>query len=138
MNIRAITSAMLLAVTTGCVTAPTYVSPDQGPTAQVRFSQEHVGIYIYADEKCSKPQQIGEQRTVNVTAGRPIYLGMGFGGAGYGYACTAYISFLPAEGKSYLVEYFEPDRGHCAVSVERRGPNEERLGQEPSKSPMEC
>lgn len=136
MGFRAVLSTMAFALLGGCVLAPPYVPPEQGPTAQVRFSQERVGVYFYADEKCSKPSQLGEQRTVKVVAGEPIYLGMGFGGPGY--TCAAYASFTPSEGGSYLVEYFEPDRDHCSISVERRGPNEEPLGQEPSRSALKC
>jgi len=114
----------------GC--AQPYIPPTSGDIAQVRFPEKHVAVQFFADERCSNARLLGEQRTVNVPAGTPLYVGMTFENTGYRQICTVYFSFVPATDTLYVVEYYEPDMGRCAALVDRTSPDGVRLGKEPS------
>ena len=114
----------------GC--AKPYVAPTSGDTAQVRFPEKHVGVQFFSNEDCSNARSLGEQRTVNVSAGATLYVGMTFANMGYSQICTVYFSFLPAVGMSYVVEYYEPIMGKCAALVDQAAPDGARQGKEPS------
>jgi hypothetical protein len=119
----------------GCASPP-YVPPTSGPTAQLRFSQDHALVLFYEDASCKNPRMLGEERTIPVPAERPLFVSVQYGGALH--SCKAFVSFVPAMSQSYLVEYFEPDNSHCTVSVERIGLSGAKMGQEKERQGFRC
>jgi len=110
--------------------------PADGPTASLRFSQDHAGVLFYPDETCRDARLLGTERTIKVVAEKRLYLSVTFNGALA--SCTAYVSFEPAMNQEYLVEYFEPDNRHCSVSVEKIGLGGAKTGQESTKTGFKC
>lgn len=82
--------------TASCASHPPYVPPAEGPTAQLRLSQDYALVVFYQDETCVGAHQLGTERTIKVAAEKRIFLSVSFSNQAASAHCTAHVSFEPA------------------------------------------